>query len=466
MTMHGWSAKTWESPVFMSWAAMGIRLAGVLLVWPLALRGFNSIEVILWQVFSTVLAMQGLADFGLSPVLSRLAASRGGAIPGYHPPEGEGAATYLRRLTRVGEWMQRRVLCIAALLLAVVTGIMFGRLIAQASLDGGRVWLAWGCVVATFLIGLQAVMRGAILQGAGHLVEVRRVEAITGLIGVLVTAGGLYWSGGLWVVSSVMLGVSLVQARWFRRMLKRENAVGIDGPDEDWRVLLPVVWRGAWRSGVGSICTAGVGQCASLLVAGLAGTSEAAAYLIGWRLLGIVSQFSQVPFYSRLPEFGMLAAAGKNEALLARAGRSMAVALGLFVLCALTMGYVGGLLLEVLRAGVAWPSQGLWMIMVVAVFIERYGAMHLQLDTLGHAVRWHVTAGGYAIISVSVMFGLADGIGAWAVPLGMMAGHVCFYCPYAVCLSKRRYSWTWRQFDWPATVWLGVLVVGCIFRML
>jgi hypothetical protein len=213
---------------------------------------------------------------------------------------------------------------------------------------------------------------------------------------------------------------------------------------------------------VGIACSAGVGQASALVVAACAETGAAAAYLIGWRLLGVGSQFAQAPFYSRLPEFGGLAAAGDTAGLLRRARGAMAASLGLFAAGYLGLSVAGPWLLETTGAATEWPAQEVWWLLGAALFLERYGAMHLQLDTLGHDVRWHVANGSAGAVAVTAMLVAAGGAGVAAVPIGLLAGQALAYCPYAVRLSRRRYGWTWREFDWPATAVAAAMMLGSV----
>lgn len=453
-------AAGWDSPVLMTWGSLAVRLGGVAVVWPLALRTFSAPEVVIWQVFATLTALVVAADFGLGPVLMRFAAARGGVLPGEGERGGDDdPVARLRRLAYVGERLYGRLMwCAAAAVLAPVTAVVYRRVgELEPELVAGA-WLGWAAAAAAFLILLRAGGRSALLQGAGQVARVRRTEMVIGGVGVAATAAGLVLFGGLASVSLIMLAVAVTQAACWRRWLRRELGGAEGGGDTG--PLMRAVWKGAWRSGAGLVCSAGVAHAASLMVAAFAGSVEAAAYLIGWRLLSVASQFSQAPFYGRLPEFGGLAAAGKTGELLAQVRRAMAMSLGLFVVGALVLNAAGPWLLEAAGADVVWPSRTMWAVMGLALFLERYGAMHLQLHTLGHDVRWHIAGGGTALVSVGVMVACMGSCGLLAVPMGMLAGQVLFYCPYAVSLSKRRYRWSWREFDWPATVWLGVLVAG------
>ena len=438
-----------------------MRLAAVALVWPLALRTLGQAEIVIWQVMSALTALVPVADFGVAPVLIRLTAARGNPLPGETTIEGDTVERRLSRLARVADWFYARLTWVGGFVIAGATVVVWQKIRVLGAEAAEEAWFAWALGCAAFWLNLSSGGWSALLQGGGELARVRRVEIVATACGVAITFGGLWTHGGLLPVAAGLAARAVVQAVfWRRRSARLREQAGPRASVADAAPLRKIVWQGAWRSGVGIVCSAGLGQASALVVAAFAELELAAAYLIGWRLLGVVGQFSQAPFYSRLPEFGGLAAAGDTSALLVRARRAMAMSLGLFVSGHLVLSVGGPWLLERLGAAAEWPTPGVWWMLGAALFLERYGAMHLQLDTLGHKVRWHVANGGAGAVAVAVMATTLGAFGLLAVPLGLLAGQVVFYCPYAVGLSRRRYGWRWREFDWPAAAWAGLMALG------
>jgi hypothetical protein len=73
--------RLWNSPTLTTWGSFGARSLGLVIVLPLVLKKFTTAEVALWQVFSTLINLQILAETGLGTTFSRLVAyAMGGAI--------------------------------------------------------------------------------------------------------------------------------------------------------------------------------------------------------------------------------------------------------------------------------------------------------------------------------------------------------------------------------------------------
>ncbi len=440
----------------MSWVSQWVRLAAVFVVWPLALRQYSLPEVLLWQVFNIVFLLQSLADFGLSSVISRYAAAaRFAPVPG--GISGGTAESRLAELRSASERLYRRVAWCGGAVLLPVTAVI-GVRVPELSVAGSGTtilggWCAWAATAIAFVVNLRTGVWGAILQGDGRLVRFRRVEALVGGLSTLMIVVGLIFVGGLLPMALANLLASLALAVWCRRTLGRKSGESGGG-------LVAEIWSQAWRAGVGMLSTSGVAQVAALVVAMHASSGEAATYLLAWRVISILSQLSQPPFYARLPEFGALAAAGSRDKLLRNARIAIGRSLGLFSAGYVVLGFVGPELLQILGAQVDWASPTLWVLFGVTIFLERYGAMQLQLDTLGHTVRWHIANGVAGLIAVSAMLLTRETLGVLAVPAGLLLGNVAFYCPYARHLSKKRFGWTWRSFDWPATLFLVVVLIA------
>ena len=63
--------RIWESPTANTWAAALVRSLNVLLVLPLVLKHLSEAEIALWSVFSTLLFLQTILDFGFQATFTR-----------------------------------------------------------------------------------------------------------------------------------------------------------------------------------------------------------------------------------------------------------------------------------------------------------------------------------------------------------------------------------------------------------
>src|SRR6202012_3480933 len=74
--------------------------------------------------------------------------------------------------------------------------------------------------------------------------------------------------------------------------------------------VLRALWPATWRSGIGVLASHGIIQSSGLVYSQLAPAADLASYLLALRVVTMVSQISQAPFYSKLPRMAALQASG------------------------------------------------------------------------------------------------------------------------------------------------------------
>jgi hypothetical protein len=176
----------------------------------------------------------------------------------------------------------------------------------------------------------------------------------------------------------------------------------------------------------------------------------------------MVSLFSQAPFYSKLPRLAELqqASGGRDEQLrLAR--RGMRLAYAVFVPGMLLVGFVAQPSLELIGSQTSFVQPGLWAVLALAFFAERYGAMHLQLYSLTNHIIWHVANGLAGAVMVLTAVLLYAQVELYAFPLAMLIANAGVYATISAWHSRRAFQLRLMSFEsrtaWPA---LAVLLGG------
>jgi hypothetical protein len=85
--------------------------------------------------------------------------------------------------------------------------------------------------------------------------------------------------------------------------------------------------------------------------------------------------------------------------------------------------------------------------MGVAIFAERYGAMHLNLYSTTNHIISHVANGVAGVLFVAVSMGLASRAGVFAFPLGLLVGNLGFYAWYSALHSYRAFHLRFWSFE-------------------
>jgi hypothetical protein len=110
-----------------------------------------------------------------------------------------------------------------------------------------------------------------------------------------------------------------------------------------------------------------------------------------------------------------------------------------------------------------FPSALLWGLFGIGYFIERYGAMHIQLYTTTNHIIWHVANGITGTIYLIISFALIKIIGAYAFPVALIIGYSVFYSWYSAKHSyKSIHSSFWNFEKGIAIPAFATLLIFCI----
>lgn len=464
----------------MTWASLTVRIGGLALLLPIVLSHMTTAEALVWQLLSTITVLINLTDFGFSPTFSRIIAfARGGgrfaelAAAGNKPaggsPQGADKALSIPAVI-AAQRIVYRILIGGAMIVAVIGGT--AALIQPVSRlpTPGDGWIAWLFSAAASVLILCNGANVSILTGFDRIATARRVDAVMGALQLGSTCAVALLDGGLVAIvgcySLWTLPLYLVNRHNVSRL---DLGAGDDRPRLD-RHLFTVVWRSAWRSGVGILMSTGIIQASGLIYAQIAAPADAAAYLLLLRAMTAISQIAQAPFYSKLPAMAGLRGNGNLTELAKVAIRGMAMAHWTFVAGAVTLVTAGPFLLRMIGSSVHLPSYEISAALVLAFFVERYCAMHIQIYSLTHHIIWHTMNGITGLLMILISVILYPFLGQAALPIAMLFGYAACFTWYGSRLSlqsihARRWAFEARTSLGPLAVLLGCLslfaVLGC-----
>jgi O-antigen/teichoic acid export membrane protein len=460
--------RLWHSPTATSWTSTATRSFSVLLVLPLLLRRLAPAEIAVWYLLSTIIGLQTLADLGFAPTFTRLIAYATGGVKSIgdlprSTREGAPADPNWVLIERI--WSTMRVIYWRVTLLALIVLATLGTwalIRPMRSLDDpARGWASWAIVLIVSGGVLWANAFAAYLQGLNHVALYRRWEAIT-LFGAIVTSFVVLLMGGRllalvaanqgWALINVIRNWQLarvVDGGRFRSFRRRELDADVFG----------AAWPPAWRSGLGISFSRGVIYASGLIYAQVAAASALATYLLAFRAIQMVNDLSQAPFSSKIPLLARLRSEGRFEDQLRVARRAMRMTYWLYAAGFIGVGLTGPVLLDVIKSNVAFADPRLWALLGLGFFIERYGAMHIQLYSTTNHIVWHIANGVTGAIYLAVSLVLLRPLGVYAFPVGVVAGYLGFYSWYSARLVYRMFEHRFFSFE-RGVLLLPAAVVG------
>ena len=125
----------------------------------------------------------------------------------------------------------------------------------------------------------------------------------------------------------------------------------------------------------------------------------------------------------------------------------------------ITLGLLGNPLLNFICSNADFPNPILWNLLGFAFFVERYGAMHLQMYSLSNKIIWHKIHLGFGLIYIITCLLMFDLIGFFAFPLGIIAGHLGFYTWYATKHSYKLYDLKFWSFEKTTFIYPFIAIV-------
>lgn len=450
----------------MTWGSFLTKALSLVIVLPLILSRFSTQEIALWYLFMIFISFQILADVGFAPTFGRVIAyAMGGADVDdlKSPKEKNNGQANWQTIELICSTM--RVIYNRLSLLWTICLMVFGSiaLLKPASLmdNSSSVWISWGIILVVSTVTLRGNIYNSYLQGINEIALLRRWEAITAM-GNIVTSSLVLISGAgllsLVIVNQGWQVLNIIINRWLSGYVKNGRFRGFTQGKMSKKVL-SAVWPSAWRSGLGIFSTYGLVQASGILYAQVGSAAGIASYLLALRLIQAVSQFSQAPFYSKLPVFARLFAEDKKNELMFRARSGMQLSFWCYVLGFMGLSIAGEPLLQLIGSNADFPKHFLWSLMGLAFFVERYGAMHLQLYSITNQIIWHQVAVGFGVIYISACLIFFNLIGVYAFPVGILMGHLGFYSWFSAKHAYKYFNLTFKSFDLKTAVLPLVLMI-------
>lgn len=439
----------WNSPTFTSWSSTLARASGIVLILPLVLTKLTTEEIALWYLFATLMGFQLVVDMGFNATFSRIIAfSMGGAsdIKEYREAVERTNSTSpnwdaIERIYGAMGWLYARLSAVWLLFLVIV-GLWSSINLINALNDPGKGLVALGVVIVSCAIRLYGTRYSATLLGLNKIALLKRWETwvwicilITNLA-VLLLDGSLLWlviSTQSFIAMNVWINRQLCHSVEDKRISSFQNKV-ID------KNVLRSAWPSVWRSGIGIFMSAGLVQGSGIIYARLAAPEEVASYLLALNLMRVIAQFAQAPFYSKIPRLARLRAEGKLGEQVNIAKRGMRLSYWVLVSGVISIGLMGEYVIELINSKVEFVDSVLWALMGIAAFLERFGAMHLQLYSTTNHILWHVANGWTGLIYLLVIVPLFKWLGIIAFPLSQVVSNLAFYDWY----SARRSYWAFH----------------------
>jgi hypothetical protein len=437
--------KIWESPTWTTWFSFITKSFTLTILLPLILKKFTVNDINLWYFFSSIIGVQIILDGGFGSAFVRVIAYTNrrskektlisNVLPSF---EEEWDITKLNKIYHYMHKVYKRLYLIAFVLLISI-GTLFLKPKIELSSNPFYGWILW--VLFTFIF--PAILYGNIyvnfLQGIHKVAILRRWDILFNLLNVLTTIiillvfKNIYliiFSNVFWLVCNVIrnkvLSEKIINAYYDKHQSFKDFA-------EVSTFVLP----NAIKSGIGLLMSQGIIQLSGFVLDKSFSANEIASYMLGLNLIHAIKNFSQAPFYSKLPMFTSFTSTNNLDKLRESSKKSMQLVYIVFLIGFFFVAFFSDFLLKMIHSNVMFPDDKLWFLMGLAFLIDRFGAMHLQLYSTTNHIIWHTLNGITGVLMIIFTYLLIDKYHLYAFPISMILAYSLFYSWYAPFLSYR-----------------------------
>ena len=419
---------------FYAWAALVVRSFSALLLLTIASNSYSQEEIAIWLVILVIGALQAVFDFGISPTVMRFTiyALRTDTAPNVELNNTERERlTRLRRIpfVKFQSYVRNLYLLLAVLVFGMT--VLLGLFALWDYTDGPTqviellIVSAVGNAAAIFQLNYATY-----LNARKQVTSLKKAEALIGVGTLLISLVLILMQTHLIVVFAMIAFGKIVMTVGLRWVAKRQS-YETEGPGRITMEFLAIIFPQTLRAGIAIAASTGVLQISSLLLVRTLDPTEATAYLFGLRALQTITQFSNVPFYTRLPYLISHYVDGQRLTLLQDAQKLILFSLALNI----SLSLVAYISLE-LTFEAGWHNLGVippFHLAVIVSFLsfERLASMYSQIRSLNNRIDWHtlnITNGAFTLVLLIVLLPTLGPVG-YLIGVGMPI--LVFYLPYS-----------------------------------
>lgn len=451
--------KIWESPTFTTWGSFLSKSLYAILLLPVITTVLSKEDITIWLLFNIFIGLQNIGDLGFGVTFIRVMSY---AMGGVEDISYFGKTDNIKRKGGINWNLLERtdattkyVLFYTSLVFIVIISIAGYFTLKKPigfTIDQGEAWISFILILITTFIRFNGNRYSIFLQGINSVAMLRRWEAILSVASIV---SGFFVA----VYTRSLMYLIVNQQVWaiiqmlFNRYLCR---IVLDGrfrnfkSDSIDRELFRATFPVAWKSWVGVMMSYGVVQASGLVVAQIGNTASVSAYLFSLKILDIIKNFSNAPFYSKIPLYNRLFVEGNRNGLLARIKNGIRFSLMTFTLSIVFVGIAGQPLLNFIGSNVTMVSPSIWLAMSFAYFLDRYGSLHLQFYSISNDIVWHIANGvsGIIFIGFSFIFTAFLEMGIISFPLALIISSLSFYIWYSAGKSYRYFKLEFLNFEY------------------
>jgi len=439
------------SPTITTWMSYFTKSINLVILLPLVIDLLNDSDIAIWYLFSNVIGLQLLIDSGFSGNFVRyISFALNGNRSIFDKSINENLAIadidFLRTISFAMTEIYR-VLIIALVLIYSTFGFYAFKLPIQLTTDSNLGWIVWTFTLIALPILIYGGKYSNILQGLNKIPLLRLWETFFNLFSSVFSIVILLVTKNVYFVVISLYCWSLLSV--FRNYFIVRKIDLINSGTIDFSILKkmkPKLLLNSLKSGTGVLMAQGITYSVAFFFANKLDPSSLTTYLVTSGIIINIRNFSQAPFYSKIPFFATLTANQNIQELKRCLKRSMFQVYLIFFTSSLLLYLLFWGYLE--RYSVSFIlDKKLWFILTLAFFLERYGAMHIQIYSLSNHILWHIHNGVSGVITIIFVIIIYQYAPLYSYPLALLISCLLFYSIYGPYYSYKYLNTSFWKFE-------------------
>ena len=459
----------------MTWGNLLSSSGKLLILTPLILVKYSVDEVAFWYLLLTINSFVVVVDFGFYPTFSRIISfvyhglDKIADITDKSKVDGNGQPAW-DFMKRIYGTINVTYFSLTFLVVVVVTLASFNSIdtVISRTNDQHVLWSSYFIFIISVVLAFFARRSDTIIIGTNHVALINRWNILNNLVNSLSSILIVYFEFGVfWLaINQLVFSVLLLVRNYYLEIkicegvFRNFKMFKFDADIFKW------VWTPTWKSGVLILASTGLTQVTGFVYTSMSTAAELASYLITLKLVTTISQFSQAPFYSKLPVFAGLRVRGEIDDFTNKTKESIYKSLFVFVLGISFLFFFGDYLLLMIGSDTKLENPTFIVFMAFIWFFERHHAMHAQIYVTTNKIPFYKTAIVTGIINVILMYILVPKIGVWGFPTSLAIANMFINNWWNVKISlasinQKFFSYFKKSAMWP----LVVLILLSLIRI-
>ncbi|PSV32326.1 O-unit flippase-like protein [Photobacterium sp. GB-72] len=346
--------------------------SGIIII-PIAIKYLSAQDLGLWYVFTTLISLAYLLEFGFLPTISRMTSYvYGGAkeLRAQGIPE-QGKKLELQILKDLLE-ASKQLYALVAILAFIVLFFLGTTYLDSFHEFGKNQEIAWYVFLFISVINLYFTFYNGIIIGRGEQQVVYYINAKSKVIMLAVSTVMLINDYGLLSMAIGTLCSTLYSRYELNKHLYRSDemleikSTGLKKKENYIRVL----FSASYKLGLTSLGGFLILRSNMLLASSFLGLKVAASYGLTVQAINILSSVSSMVFELNLPKFNSLQSSGKRTKLASLVPKTIFLSLCSYTLGAVVLFFIGSEILTFISSNTNIVESSILLLMLVMYFLE------------------------------------------------------------------------------------------------